>query len=125
MDVKIDRSLLEAYSRAEISRRDISERMDAEVGFGDLLAALHAVGLPLPRFPAHPDSPGVKLIKRLAERRPVANEELGAASSREHRTTRRQSGAAVLREAAPSELRFRAYAFPPDPGVSGSRPQLP
>jgi hypothetical protein len=53
-----------------MSRRDISKRIDAEVGFGDLLAALHAEGLPLPRFPAHPDSPGVKLIKRLAERAP-------------------------------------------------------
>jgi hypothetical protein len=46
--IKIDRSLLEAYSRAEISRREISDRLDAEVGFGDLLAALHAEGLPLP-----------------------------------------------------------------------------
>jgi hypothetical protein len=68
MDMKIDRSLLEAYSRGEISRRDISNKMDAEVRFGDLLAALHAEKLPLPRFPAHPDSPGVKLIRRLAER---------------------------------------------------------
>jgi hypothetical protein len=68
MDTKIDRPLLEAYSRAEISRRDISDRLGAEVKFGDLLAALHAEKLPLPRFPAHPDSPGVKLIRRLAER---------------------------------------------------------
>ena len=37
--IKIDRSLLEAYSRAEISRREISDRPDAEVSFGDLLAA--------------------------------------------------------------------------------------
>ena len=68
MDVKIDRSLLEAYSRGEISRRDISNKMDVEVRFGDLLAALHAENLRLPRFPAHPDSPGVELIRRLAER---------------------------------------------------------
>jgi hypothetical protein len=68
MDTKIDCPLLEAYSRAEISRRDISDRLGAEVKFGDLLAALHAEKLPLPRFPAHPDSPGVKLIRRLAER---------------------------------------------------------
>lgn len=68
MDMKIDRSLLEAYSRGEISRRDISERMNAEVRFGDLLAALHGENLPLPRFPTHPDSPGVKLIRQLAER---------------------------------------------------------
>ena len=67
MDMKIDRALLEAYSRGEISRRD-SERLDTEVRFGDLLAALHAEKLPLPRFPAHPDAPGMKLIRRLAER---------------------------------------------------------
>jgi hypothetical protein len=66
--VKIDRSLLEAYSRGEISRRDISNRMDVEVRFGDLLAALHAEKLPLPRYPSDPNSPGVQLIKRLAER---------------------------------------------------------
>jgi hypothetical protein len=68
MDTKIDRSLLEAYSRGEISRRDISNRMDVEVRFGDLLAALHAEKLPLPRYPSDPNSPGVQLIKRLAER---------------------------------------------------------
>jgi hypothetical protein len=68
MDKEIDRSLLEAYSRGEISRREIGDRMQMEIGFGDLLAALHANGLTLPRFPSHPDSVGVKLIKRLAER---------------------------------------------------------
>jgi hypothetical protein len=34
MDTKIDQSLLEASSRGEISRRDISARMDPEVSFG-------------------------------------------------------------------------------------------
>ncbi len=68
MDVKIDRSLLEAYSRGEISRRDISDRMDTEVRFGDLFMALCEAGLPLPRFPCDRNSPGVQLIKRLAER---------------------------------------------------------
>jgi hypothetical protein len=70
MDAKIDRSLLEAYSRGEISRRDISNRMDVEVRFGDLFMALCEAGLPLPRFPSDPNSPGVQLIKRLAERAP-------------------------------------------------------
>ena len=68
MDAPIDRSLLEAYSRCEISRRDIADRLGREVSFGELLGALHANGLRLPRFPAHPDSEGVKLIRRLAER---------------------------------------------------------
>jgi hypothetical protein len=51
MDAKIDLTLLQAYSRGEISRRDISDRLDREVSFGELLAALHAHRLPLPRFP--------------------------------------------------------------------------
>jgi hypothetical protein len=68
MDKKIDRSLLEAYSCGEISRRDISNKMDVEVRFGDLFMALCEVDLPLPRFPCDRSSPGVQLIKRLAER---------------------------------------------------------
>jgi hypothetical protein len=68
MDVVITRDLLEAYSRAEISRRDIAERLQAEVSFGALFSALLDNGLPLPRFPTHPDSPGVQLIKSLAAR---------------------------------------------------------
>ena len=68
MDLQIDPALLQAYSRCEISRRDISTRLNREVSFGELLAALHAHRLPLPRYPAHPDSEGVKLIRRLAER---------------------------------------------------------
>ena len=70
MNTEIDRSLLEAFSRGEISRREISSRMQSEISFGDLLGALHAHNLPLPRFPTDPDSLGVKLIKRLAERAP-------------------------------------------------------
>ena len=68
MDTKIDPSLLQAYSRGEISRRDIGDRLGTEISFCELLGALHAHRLPLPRFPAHPDSVGVKLIRRLAER---------------------------------------------------------
>jgi hypothetical protein len=82
MDKEIDRSLLEAYGRGEISRREISDRMQMEVGFGDLLAAFHANGLPLPRFPSHSDSVGVKLIKRVAER---------AAAARLRRVRRRRA----------------------------------
>jgi hypothetical protein len=70
MDAKIDSSLLRGYSRGEISRREISDRLNREISFGELLGALHAHGFPLPRFPAHPDSIGVKLIRRLAERAP-------------------------------------------------------
>jgi hypothetical protein len=35
MDKEIDRSLLEAYSRGEMSRREIGDRMQMEIGFGD------------------------------------------------------------------------------------------
>jgi hypothetical protein len=72
MDTEIDPSLLRAFSLGEISRREISDRLDTEISFGELLGALHAHQLPLPRFPAHPDSIGVKLIRRLSERAPRA-----------------------------------------------------
>jgi hypothetical protein len=66
--VTIPLDLLKAYSRCEISRRDISRVLDEDIGFGDVLAGLHAHGLKLPRYPAHPGSAGVELVRRLAER---------------------------------------------------------
>lgn len=68
MSVVIDRVLLEAYSRCEITRRDIEDRTGQTVSFGTLLGLLHQHGLPLPRFPSDPQSPGVQLIRQLAER---------------------------------------------------------
>ena len=68
MDSAISLDLLDAYSRGEISRRDIGERLKTELSFGDLFGALLEHKLPLPRFPAHPGSPGVELIRRLAAR---------------------------------------------------------
>jgi len=70
MTVELSPNLLEAYSRGEISRREIGERQKEDVNFGDLFSALLERGLPLPRFPGHPDSPGVQLIKQLAQRAP-------------------------------------------------------
>jgi hypothetical protein len=70
MIAHVDLDLLEAYSRGEISRRDIGDRRQADISFGDLFAALLEHGLPLPRFPGHPDWPGVQLIKELAQRAP-------------------------------------------------------
>lgn len=70
MSIELPSDLLEAYSRGEISRREIGERQKAEISFGDLFGALLEHGLPLPRFPGHPDSPGVQLIKQLASRAP-------------------------------------------------------
>jgi len=68
MDNVIPLDLLGAYSRGEISRREIGDRLNIELSFGELFSALLDRGLPLPRFPTHPDSPGVQLIKRLAAR---------------------------------------------------------
>ena len=68
MTVSIDRTLLESYSRGEMTRREIGERTGAEISFGFLLGQLHEHGLPLPRIPSDPQSPGVRLVKELVER---------------------------------------------------------
>jgi len=68
METEIDPALLAAYSRGEITRREIGERTGQEIGFGPLLAQLHAHGLKLPRLRSNPPSPGIDLIRRLAER---------------------------------------------------------
>jgi hypothetical protein len=64
----IDKALLKAYSRGEITRREIEEQSGQIVSFGALLMLLHEHHLPLPRIPSDPQSPGVQLIKHLAER---------------------------------------------------------
>lgn len=64
----IDRALLEAFSRGEITRRELSERSGIVVGFGDLLAQLHENQLPLPRIGADTDTRGAQLIRQLTER---------------------------------------------------------
>jgi hypothetical protein len=64
----IDRGLLEAFSRGEVTRRELSERSGVIVGFGDVLAQLHEHHLPLPRIGADMDMRGVQLIRQLTER---------------------------------------------------------
>ncbi len=66
---EIDTAVLEAYSRGEITRREIEEQSGQTLSFGALLMLLHEHHLPLPRFPTNPQSPGVQLIKRLVEKR--------------------------------------------------------
>lgn len=68
MSAEVGLSLLEGYSRGEITRKEIEEQTGEAIGFGELLGQLHAHRLPLPRIPTDPQSPGVQLIKRLAER---------------------------------------------------------
>ena len=72
MSKKIETALLESYSRGEITRREIAEQTGEPVGFGALLAQLHEHRLPLPRVPSDPQSPGVRLVKQLAQKSPRA-----------------------------------------------------
>lgn len=65
----IPRHLLEAWSRGEVSRRELADRLGQELRFGDLLAALHEAGLPLPRVPSDPASPGRRLLREALGRR--------------------------------------------------------
>ncbi len=67
-----EHDILKAYSRGEIDRQDVGDRLGEPLGFGDLLMKLHEHHLPLPRFPSDRNSPGVQLIKRLAMRAPHA-----------------------------------------------------
>ena len=68
MPEPIPKDLLEAYSRGEITRREIQDRTDQVIGFGALLMALHEHHLQLPRVPVDMNSPGVQLIRQLVER---------------------------------------------------------
>lgn len=63
------RSVLEAYSRGEISRHDLGRRLGEDLSFGDMLRRLRAYGLSLPRFQSDRASPGVRLIRDLASRK--------------------------------------------------------
>lgn len=72
MPTEIKTTLLEAFSRGEITRKEIEEQTGEAVSFGTLLGQLHQHHLPLPRVPTDPQSPGVQLIRKLAERGPRA-----------------------------------------------------
>jgi hypothetical protein len=63
--------LLEAYGRAEITRREIATPVGHEVSSGALVGHLYAERLPLPRVLSGPSSPGVQLIRQLAARQAV------------------------------------------------------
>lgn len=65
---KIDPALVAAYSRGELTRREVEDRSGEIISFGAMLALLHEHGLPLPRIPSDPNSPGVQLIRQLVEK---------------------------------------------------------
>ncbi len=68
MSADIPITLLEVFSRGEITRKDIENQTGEYLSFGMLLAQLHEHHLPLPRIHSDPQSPGVQLIKRLTEK---------------------------------------------------------
>ena len=70
MSGTIDLALLQAYSRGEITRREIMERTGQPLSFGTLLMPLHEHKLPLPRIPSDRQSSGVQLIRQLVETAP-------------------------------------------------------
>lgn len=67
-DVRSEAEIIGAYSRGEITRQEVGDRLGEAISFGELLMKLHEHGLPLPRFPSDPNSEGVQLIKRMAMR---------------------------------------------------------
>lgn len=48
----IDQHLIEAYSRGELDRHAIAARLGRPVSVADLILALRAAHLPLPRYPS-------------------------------------------------------------------------
>lgn len=68
VSIAIPIELLAAYSRADLTRREIAERMGEPVGFGRLLGELHRAGLPLPRIASDPEAPGVQIVRDVTAR---------------------------------------------------------
>ena len=68
MSITIPKELLEAYSRGELTRRELTDRLGEPIGFGPLLGELHRYGMSLPRTPTDPHSPGAVLVRDLAAR---------------------------------------------------------
>nr|WP_294506864.1 hypothetical protein [uncultured Rhodopila sp.] len=66
IDLSREAAAIGAYSRGEITRQEVGDKLGEPIGFGELLMKLHEHHLPLPRFPSDRNSEGVQLIKRLA-----------------------------------------------------------
>lgn len=63
-----ERELFEQYSQGKLTRFDLEKKLGREAGFGDVLLKLYEYELPLPRPQVDRNSPGVQLVKRLAQR---------------------------------------------------------
>ncbi len=63
----LDKTLVEAYSRGEITRHEMQDKTNQIIGFGFLLGQLHYYNLPLPRFPVDANSEGYRFVKQFME----------------------------------------------------------
>ncbi len=50
--VIIDRPLIEAYSRGDLDRHEMAARLGRAVSVAELILALRAAHLPMPRYPS-------------------------------------------------------------------------
>lgn len=62
---KIPPDLLRAYSKGQLTRRELAERIGEPLTFGQVLQELQETGLPLPRIPSDPRSAGVQVVREL------------------------------------------------------------
>ncbi|MBF0462308.1 MAG: hypothetical protein HQL87_13045 [Magnetococcales bacterium] len=63
-----EKEATESYSRGDINRTELGDRVGHEVDFADALQMLWRYHLPLPHRRSDPQSPGVQLICQLASR---------------------------------------------------------
>lgn len=64
-----ERTIVELFSRGEISRAEASRRIGEDISFSDMLRKLWKYELHLPRYKSDPNSLGVKLIRDLSGNR--------------------------------------------------------
>jgi len=63
-----ERTIIEQFSRGEISRVEAARRLGEDLSFSDMLRKLWKYKLHLPRYKTDPNSLGVRFIRELASR---------------------------------------------------------